>query len=274
VDGKVVWTLGLGAPTTQPFRLASVSKVLTAAVIARLVDRKALELDAPVQRYVPSFPDKGAPVTVRLLAGHLGGVRHYGPQDFVQQGRTFRTATEGVSLFAADPLAGPPGRYLYSTYGYTLIAAAVEAVTGRSFLEVLKAEISALGLRCEATDPEGGARWAGGGLEATAMDLVRFAWAHRRGGGYISDATLEVMFAPQVDSLGQPTGVGLGWRVSRDEEGRRFVHHAGNMDGARTVLVFYPDDGVAIAILSNKGGTPGPIEALAQEIARPFLPRR
>jgi CubicO group peptidase (beta-lactamase class C family) len=84
VDGKVVWSDGFGfadleervpaRPTTK-FRIGSVSKPLTAAGLMLLVEASKLDLDAPVQKYVPSSPDKGTRITPRQLAGHLAGIR-------------------------------------------------------------------------------------------------------------------------------------------------------------------------------------------------------
>jgi len=86
LKGKLVWSEGFGyadaerkKPVTREtqFRIGSVSKPLTATAVALLYEQGKLDLDAPVQRYVPSFPDKGYPITTRLLAGHLAGIRHY-----------------------------------------------------------------------------------------------------------------------------------------------------------------------------------------------------
>ena len=86
VDGKIVYSEGFGYadleervpvwPTTK-FRIGSISKPLTATALMQLVEAGKLDLDAPVQKYVPSFPDKGAVITVRMVGGHLGGIRHY-----------------------------------------------------------------------------------------------------------------------------------------------------------------------------------------------------
>src|SRR5262249_55161977 len=86
VDGKIVYSEGFGYadleervpawPTTK-FRIGSVSKPLTAIALVKLVEQGKLDLDAPIHKYVPSFPDKGATITPRMLAGHLGGIRHY-----------------------------------------------------------------------------------------------------------------------------------------------------------------------------------------------------
>ena len=83
--GTVVWSEGFGladvesgvpvTPLTR-FRAGSVSKVLTAAGVAKLVEEGRLDLDAPVQRYVPEFPKKPWPITTRQLAAHTAGIRH------------------------------------------------------------------------------------------------------------------------------------------------------------------------------------------------------
>jgi len=86
VDGKLVWTEGFGVaeleqcvpvtPKTK-FRIGNTSKPLTSAAVALLHDQKRLDLDAPIQRYVPDFSDKGHIITTRQLLGHLGGIRGY-----------------------------------------------------------------------------------------------------------------------------------------------------------------------------------------------------
>src|SRR5256886_8841079 len=86
INGTPVWSEGFGyadaarrRPVTREtqFRIGSVSKPLTAAAVALLYEQGELDLDAPIQRYVPTFSEKGDPITTRQLAGHLAGVRHY-----------------------------------------------------------------------------------------------------------------------------------------------------------------------------------------------------
>ena len=86
VRGRIVYSEGFGyadldrripaCPQTQ-FRVGSVSKLFTVIAMGRLLERGVLDLDAPVQRYVPSFPDKGARLTPALLAAHRAGIRPY-----------------------------------------------------------------------------------------------------------------------------------------------------------------------------------------------------
>jgi len=120
-DGSLLWSEGFGladvereAPVTTltRFRLGSVSKVLTAACVLKLVEEERLDLDLPVQEYVRSFPYTSAILTARMLAAHLGGIRHYGRKDF--SGRNidrmhFDTVTAGLVLFKDDELVAEPG---------------------------------------------------------------------------------------------------------------------------------------------------------------------
>src|SRR5438874_290284 len=127
VDGRIVWSEAFGyanlatkrptTPTTQ-FRIGSVSKPLTADAVAQLYEAGKLDLDAPIQRYVPTFPDKGAVITTRLLGGHLAGIRHYQGDEFTLN-RHYATVTRGLAIFENDSLVAPPGtRFSYSSYGF------------------------------------------------------------------------------------------------------------------------------------------------------------
>ncbi|KAG9489644.1 hypothetical protein GDO78_005543 [Eleutherodactylus coqui] len=91
VDGQAVWTEGLGFADVENripcspdsvMRVASISKSFTMAAVAKLWEEGRLDLDAPVQKYVPEFPEKEfedekVTITTRLLVSHLSGIRHY-----------------------------------------------------------------------------------------------------------------------------------------------------------------------------------------------------
>src|SRR5215471_16130013 len=150
VDGKIAYSKGFGFadleervpawPSTK-FRIGSISKPLTAVGLMELVEAGKIDLDAPVQKYVPSFPDKGAPITVRMVAGHLAGIRHYKDDEFLI-GKHYETMTAGLQIFQNDPLVSPPGtKFNYSTYGYDLLGAMIESVTGQSFPAYMQAQV-------------------------------------------------------------------------------------------------------------------------------------
>lgn len=287
VDGRVVWSEGFGladlehrvpvGPETR-FRIGSVSKLFTAAAVARLVQEGKLDLDAPIQRYVPDFPVKdGGPITPRQLAGHLAGIRHYTPADFFRPPRAYANVGEGLAIFRDDPLVHPPGtKYLYSSYGYNLLGAVVEGAAGEGFwAAVRRLVLDPLGLRATAADlpheivegrsgfyrrsgealenerfVDNSSKWPSGGFLSTAEDLARFAAAHLRD-DFLKPESREWMWTSQRTADGEETGVGLGWRIGTTEAGRRFLHHGGTIEGGRALLLLLPEDGVAVALLTN-----------------------
>lgn len=163
VGGRIVYSEGFGyadldrripvCPQSQ-FRVASVSKLFTVVAMARLLERGVLDLDAPVQRYVPSFPDKGARITPALLAAHRAGIRPY-HDDMEAINRTHYTSvTASLAPFADDPLVAAPGsRFVYSNYGYVLLSAAIEGAAREPFLAVMRREVFEP-LRMDATVPD------------------------------------------------------------------------------------------------------------------------
>jgi len=309
IGDSIVWSEGFGhadaearTPVTERtrFRIASVSKVLTAAAVGRLHEQGVLDLDAPVDHYVPTWPVKDRTPTVRQLAGHLGGIRDYSKSD-VEHGidvKRYDSVRQALTIFQNDPLIAAPGSaYKYSTFGYVLLSAALESASGRGFLEMMDQEVFVpLGMRetvpnlPDRTIPgmtalyavgEGGSairapnvtpsyKWAAGGYVSTAEDLVRFGLAHFRT-GFLKVGTLSTLFTSQRTTEGKETGVGIGWMSARDPWDRRVLFHNGTQTGARSVLLLYPDAGLAVAVLSNLTNTPQFIEGTAMGIAEPFL---
>ena len=85
------------------YRIASVTKSLTAVAAMQLAERGKLDLDAPVQKYVPSFPTKNFPVTTRQLLAHLSGIRNYKPGEGERTNR-YNTLNDALGIFKDDPL--------------------------------------------------------------------------------------------------------------------------------------------------------------------------
>ena len=287
VDGRIVWSEAFGyadlaakrptTPATQ-FRIGSVSKPLTADAIAQLYEQGKLDLDAPVQRYVPTFPDKGVPVTTRLLGGHLAGIRHYQGNEFLLNQR-YATVTAGLAIFENDSLIAPPGtRFSYSSYGFNLISAVVEGASGgEQFLTYVSRHIlKPLHMTSTAPDKndslipnrtrfyerdssgnfvvaptvDNSYKWGGGGFLSTAEDLVRFGSAHLQP-GYLKAATLELLFTPQHTTSGQATEYGIGWFIATDTLGHRYVFHGGGSVGGTTAFGVDRDSRVVFALVTN-----------------------
>ena len=286
VDGRIVWSEAFGfanvevrlpaTPATQ-FRIGSVSKPLTATAIAQLFEIGKLDLDAPVQRYVPTFPEKSAPITTRLAGGHLAGLRHYQGAEFTLN-RRFATVTEGLAIFKDDSLLSRPGtRFSYSSYGFNLLSAVVEGASGEEFLAYMSRHVFKP-LRMTATAPDrndslipnrtrfydaraGGGyspsqtvdnsyKWAGGGFLSTAEDLVRFGSA-MLDPGFLKGATLELLFTPQRTTAGEATPYGIGWFVAKDSLGHRYVYHGGGSVGGTTAFGVDRDSRVVFALVTN-----------------------
>lgn len=134
-DGALIWSEGFGfadmeqqvaaTPITR-FRIASISKAVTSVGLGLLIEQGRVDLDAEVQRYVPDFPRKRWPITVRQVAGHLAGIRHYREGEFESM-RPYPTVREGLAIFENDSLLFEPGtRFSYSSYGWNLISAVIE----------------------------------------------------------------------------------------------------------------------------------------------------
>src|SRR5580704_18224962 len=152
-NGEYEWGQGFGfadlennVPTSEHtlFRLASVSKPLTATAAMQLWERGKLDLDAPVQKYCPAFPQKPWPISTRQVMGHLGGIRHYKAeeQSDLEGGNTKHfddPIQAGLNFFKDDPLVAQPGTsFQYSTQGYTLVGCVIEGASGAKYLDFMR----------------------------------------------------------------------------------------------------------------------------------------
>ena len=137
--GHLVWSEGFGfadlesgmrATGSTIYRIGSVSKPVVGTALMQLVEQGKMDLDAELQTYVPEFPRKRWPLTIRHLVTHTSGIRHYAGDEFASMKR-YNDLLSPIEIFAADPLLFEPGtRYSYSTYGFNLVANVVENVGG------------------------------------------------------------------------------------------------------------------------------------------------
>lgn len=285
-DGKIVFSEGFGYadleqrvpvwPTTK-FRIGSVSKPLTATALVKLVEQGKIDLDAPIQKYVPSFPDKGAIITPRMLAGHLGGIRHYKDNEFLNS-KHYDNVVAGLVIFQDDPLVSPPGtKFNYSSYGFNLLSAAIEKACAEDFLSCMRDLVfSPLGLRSTVADQpselieqrarfythwkdkplenspytDNSYKWAGGGFLSSSEDLVRFGNALLEP-GYLKKESLALLFTSQKTKSGEETGYGMGWDIRKSMTGKRIFDHDGGSTGASSELILYPDERLVVAMVCN-----------------------
>lgn len=285
--GELRWSEGFGYadlelkvptdPALTKFRIGSVSKSFTSIALAQLYEAGKLELDEPIQTYVPDFPRKRFDITLRQLGGHTAGIRHYRGEEFLSTQR-YATVDEGLVIFAEDSLLFEPGTsYSYSSYGWNLISAAIENVAGIDFLDYMQENVFAeMGMEhTEADYPEkitegrssfyvlendslrnapwvdNSYKWAGGGFLSTTEDLIIFG-EKLMSPGFLKEETLAVLFDSQTTADGTSTNYGIGWFDRKDEAGRRWIGHSGGSVGGTTMFMFNRESGIIIAMVANR----------------------
>lgn len=272
------------------FGVASVTKAFTGVALLTLHEAGRLDLDAPIQRYVPAFPEKpGGTITPRLLAAHRAGLRHWKDDERTPAlyARHFDDVGDVLALFKDDSLVAPPGTpYRYSSPGYNLLAAAIQAAAGERFQDyVARVVIAPLGLRSIGFDdvrhvnPHRARRYAyydpytfaedtarvfrvpewdyshnlgGGNMYATAEDLARFGRAMVRP-GLLSRASLDLVYARAPGDTAGPV-MNAGWFVRAATAGPRRIHINGSNAGLQAALFVYPDEDLVVVVLSNTHG--------------------
>ncbi|MGE5926157.1 MAG: serine hydrolase domain-containing protein [Gemmatimonadota bacterium] len=302
-EGRILWSEGIGwadleqrvpvTPLTR-FRIGSVSKPVTAAAVGLLVEAGRLDLDAPVQRYVPRFPEKRYPVTTRVAAGHLAGIRHYEGDEFLSM-RRYATVEEGLAIFRDDSLLFRPGtRFHYSSYAWNLVSAVIEGASGQPFLSYMRdAVFRPLGMRQTIADHvdsiipfrarwytadslgritnapyvDNSYKWAGGGFLSTTEDLARFGQA-MLDNALLRAETFRLLTASQRTLAGEETNYGIGWASRRDTKGRLTLGHSGGSTGGTAYLLLYPDEKLVVAVLANGDS---PFVGVTPRIAEMFL---
>ena len=289
VDGQIVYSEGFGYAdleervpvwATTKFRIGSVSKPLTAVALVQLVEEGKIDLDAPVQKYVPTFPEKNGKITPRLLAGHIAGIRHYKGDEF-QISTHYNNVLEGLKIFQDDPLVAPPGaKFSYSSYGFNLLSAVIQNASGEEFLLYMHEHVfGPLGLRSTTEDQpaeiimqrarfytqqkdqpvrnapfvDNSYKWAGGGFLSTAEDLARFGSALLVP-GFLKPESLRLLFTAQKTADGKEIEYGMGWFIHKSKSGQRVYEHSGGSVGGTSQLILYPDAHVVVAMVCNFDG--------------------
>lgn len=296
-QGEIIWTGSAGLADLQrsleitdqtKFRLASVSKLFTAALVLKLSEQGLFDLDADIRTYVPEWQaDDDVEITLRQLAAHISGIGHYSSADLFDASASYEMLSDSIAIYGHKPLLFSPGdTYSYSSYGYALMGAAVEAVTRQSFDDAMNDLIfTPLALRNTLIEntasippisttlysinagqtpveiTRNNQRHVRGatGMLSTPSDLLIFANAYSSG-AIVSDEVRDMSWTPVQLSDGTNAGetrynVGFGWRIGRDWDGRSVVHHAGVTPGARSILSINRDAGTAVALLSNASWT-------------------
>jgi CubicO group peptidase (beta-lactamase class C family) len=298
VNGGIAWAEGFGwadldehrpiTPDTR-FRLGALSKPITSVAVARLHDQGRLDLDAPVQRYVPDYPEKAWPVTTRQLLGDVGGVhRIRGDDNDAMPTQNCDGLADAVALLADDPLLFQPGtQHRYSIWGWTIVSAVVEGAAGERFGRAMEREVfEPLGMTRTVpvdtdhlTDVAHGAEpgpdysclGGGGAFLSTPTDLVRLGSTMLKP-GFLRAETLADFQRPTRLTSGASTTYALGWTVGTAPvagQAVRVLSHRGSPAGGTVTLLTFPDLGLAVAVAANVTDARG-VGPFAREVAGRF----
>lgn len=313
VDGEIIWAGAVGyadidaktpASRSTTYRIGSSSKAVTSVAMGALIDKGAVDLEAPLSRYMPDLSPPLAGVTVRQAMSHTGGVRNYalclcfpvwehlnrvhheGPQ---------RDILHGVEK---SPLLFAPGEgFAYTSLGYNALGGVIEAASGKTFKAHLSDAVWApLGMN--ATGVEDGEpraalarfyeveddrfkpafavdnsnKFPSGGMVSTPSDMTRLGDAMIEA-SLFSEATRDLLIAPQAlkDGSANDQGYALGWRFNPESEVAgvdivtpRYSHH-GTAQGATSYFAVYPEYRLVVSVMMNKGQTN--LDALGEEAA-------
>lgn len=287
-DGIAIWKCSVGfadRSAKQPFeistetRLASIAKPMTAIAIMQLWEQGLIDLDAPIQTYIPDYPKHSKThITTRHLLSHTSGIGGY------KNGREAETTTEYATLYDAlsifkdrDLLFEPGTKWSYTTYGYTVLGVIIEKISGMSFEAYLQKNIwdvadmnhtgvvefgvkkpnqssiyrrNNKGKVKEGKENNLSNRIPGGGVYSTVEDMLKF------GHGvinnlFVKESTIDLM--REHHSLEkEANGYGFGWFLynPKPNEGA-IIGHSGAQSGSSTQLLIIPELKVVTVVLTN-----------------------
>jgi len=291
-------SLELGVPM-QPehvFALASISKQFTAAAILKLAEAGKLALDDDITKYLPTYPTHGARVTIEHLLTHTSGLSGLSETSDLRAVATQDSPLVDVLgdwVKDLPPDFAPGERWAYSNWGYSLLGAIVERASGMSYASYVEQALFAPAglahtfyndrrritpLRVPGYELQGdqvvnitqsrARQFLPGGaasLASTVDDLATWDEA-LRSDRVLSKASRDRLFTSFRLNDGTLTNYGYGWDLGT-YNGRRVQEHAGGTTGFLGYLVRMPDEGVFVAVLSNRSFLTPPMQALAHRIA-------
>jgi CubicO group peptidase (beta-lactamase class C family)/D-alanyl-D-alanine dipeptidase len=291
---------GTAMPFDAVFRVASISKLFTATAVMVLVEQGRLDLDAPVQRYLPAFAPSnpfGEQITLRALLSHRAGIVRESPVGHYFDPSEPTLAATVASVSTTTLVHAPGTTFKYSNPAIGVLGLVVATVTGKPFEQAVRELVlQPLGLRDSDFAPRAellarqatGVMWTYDGraiptpefalgygpaanLRSTTLDLVKFAasWMPKSTERVLQPATLASMWRLSPDGR----GCGLGFFVGQCE-GHLQVGHKGAVYGFASELDALPDQGLAVAVVLTKDFANEVAEAIAHRALRAALANR
>jgi CubicO group peptidase (beta-lactamase class C family) len=266
-------------PTTK-FRVGSMNKMLTAVAVLQLVQAGKVNLNAPLRTYLPDYAnaEMASTVTPHHLLTHTGGTGDIFGPEFMARRSELRNTDDYLRLYGTRSLKFSPGtQWEYSNYGFMLLGAVIERVSGMSYDDyIVERVLRPAGMTATGAAPEDSlvaGRSVGytrqlvpgalvsnaptlpyrgtpaGGWYSTVGDFARFAVALREH-RLLDSAHTALLLGGKV-AMGQSTAQYAYGFIDRVQVGRRLVGHGGGAPGMNGELSFEPNGGYVVVVLSN-----------------------
>lgn len=282
--GSIVWEQGYGwanvkqqipvSPTQTLFRIASVSKPISAMGLAKMYEQNLMDWNCSLYDYLPEFPKKAFDFTIKQIGGHLAGIRGYKTREIFSNKPL--TISQGIEMFADDPLLFAPGtQYSYNSFGWNLISLVMQEVAQMPFELYMKEHVF-IPLEMHNTLPDMGGllqhqavpyskgkkgfypsvsvnnfyKLAGGGFLSTSHDVAKLGNALLESKFLPNDIQQEMLQTQCVDNQ-QETGYGIGWQSTFDWNNRLYYGHVGNGIGGYAWFYVYPQEQVVVSMCMN-----------------------
>lgn len=290
-NGTIQWEEGNGysdedkqstyTPTTLT-RIASIAKPMTAIAIMQLVEQQKIDLDAPIQNYLPNFPIKAEGViTTRHLLNHASGIDAYQTDNERENKKEYPNISDAVDIFKDRPLVATPGEaFNYTTYGYVVLGQIIESVSGMTYEDYMQQNIwiparmnntgvehinenypnksqlfhrNDRGKIKKATATNLSDRVPGGGVYSCVTDMLKFGDAILDN-SLIKQETMDLM----VQDSGlkkEGNGYGYGWYLyGENPKYGNVFGHTGAQTGASAIFFVLPEQQTSIVVLANTSG--------------------
>lgn len=252
------------------FNLASMGKMFTGVAITQLAQQGKLNFTDTIKQHLPDYPNKKvALATIHQLLTHTAHVGDIFGPEFDAHGHAYKKPQDYITAYGhRDPLTEPEGCVVYSNYGFVILGAIVEKVSGQSFDEYVHDHIFhtvgmnsscvyknachpneyAIGYHDNAPVHIDGNGSPAGGSYATAYDILRFAQ------GLVNNRLLNKEYTDLITTgkvAADNYAYGYGFMDCKDKDGVRWFGHGGGCIGMNTELRIYPDSGYIIVMLGN-----------------------
>jgi CubicO group peptidase (beta-lactamase class C family) len=274
------------------FEIGSVTKQFTAALVLLLAQDGKLSVDEKIGQYLSSIPDTWRDIKVRHLLTHTSGIKSYTGLDGFEL-RRHLTQAQFIAAIGAQPLEFQPGQaWKYSNTGFNLLGFIIENVTDKTYWDFLSERIlRPLGMTSTTNrlpaliipnrasgyeqtnhifinrDYDLTDVFSAGALVSTVGDLAKWNNALDRE-AVLNTKSKQAMWQPAVLNDGKMTQYGFGWRIEA-LDGHKNIGHGGSTSGFSATIQRFPDDQLAVIILTNTDEQIA--TSLARKIARLYL---